>query len=164
MCQLSYLYHTFCQAIDHSKEIRVLFCDIKVRHFIGYVTKESYLNYTLVLVQVYLIGLKISCMTVNNVFCLNGVYSNTVTMEAGVPQGSILGPFLFLIYNNDIVSDITSNVKIFADDTSLSMVVENPILTADILNDDLQTINYGANKWLVTFKSAKTESMLISKK
>ena len=83
--------------------------------------------------------------------CLNGVYSNTVTMEAGVPQGSILGPFLFLIYNNDIVSDITSNVKIFADDTSLSMVVENPILTADILNDDLQTINYGANKWLVTF-------------
>ena len=85
-------------------------------------------------------------------------------MEAGVPQGSILVPFLFLIYNNDIVSDITSNVKIFADDTSLSMVVENPILTADILNDDLQTINYGANKWLVTFKSAKTESMLISNK
>jgi len=69
VCQLSYLYHTFCEAIDHSKEIRVLFCDIKVRHFIGYVTKESYLNYTLsVLVQVYLIGLKIICMTVNNVF------------------------------------------------------------------------------------------------
>ena len=68
--------------------------------------------------------------------CLNGVFSNIVTIEAGVPQGSILGPLLFLIYINDIVSDITSNVKLFADDTSLSMVVENPIITADILNED----------------------------
>ena len=96
--------------------------------------------------------------------CLNGVYSNSVTIEAGVPQGSILGPLLFLIYINDIVSDITSNVKLFADDTSLSMVVENPIITADILNDDLQKINSWANKWLVTFNPDKTESMLISKK
>ena len=77
---------------------------------------------------------------------------------------AILGPLLLLIYINDIVSDITSNIKLFADDTSPSMVVEKPLITADILNDDLQTINYGANKWLVTFKSAKTESMLISKK
>ena len=96
--------------------------------------------------------------------CLNGVYSNTVTIEAGVPQGSILGPLLFLIYINDKVSDITSNIKLFADDTSLSIVVENPTITADILNDDPQNINSWAYKWLVTFKSAKTESMLISKK
>ena len=77
--------------------------------------------------------------------CLNRVYSNTVTIEAGLPQGSILGPLLFLIYINDIVSDITSNVNLFADDTSLFMVVENPIITADILNDDLQKIN----AWLI---------------
>ena len=68
---------------------------------------------------------------------------------------AILGPLLLLIYINDIVSDITSNVKLFADDTSLSMVVENPIITADILNDDLQKINSWANKWLVSFNPAK---------
>ena len=62
-----------------------------------------------------------------------------------MPQGSILGPLLFLIYINAIVSDITSNVNLFADDTSLFMVVENPIITADILNDDLQKIN----AWLI---------------
>ena len=44
------------------------------------------------------------------------------------------------------------------------MVVENPTITADILNDDPQNINSLAYKWLVTFKSAKTESMLVSKK
>ena len=44
------------------------------------------------------------------------------------------------------------------------MVVENPIITADILNDDLQKINSWANKWLVTFNPAETESMLMSKK
>ena len=81
-----------------------------------------------------------------------------------MPQGSILGPLLLLICINDIVSDMTSNVKLFADDTSLSMVVENPIITADILNDDLQKINSWTNKWRVTFNPAKTESMLISKK
>ena len=43
------------------------------------------------------------------------------------------------------------------------MVVENPIITADILNDDLHKINSWANKWRVTFNPAKTESMLISK-
>ena len=73
--------------------------------------------------------------------CLNGLYSNTVTIGAAVPQDSILGPLLFLIYINDIVSDITSNIKLFADDTSPSMVVEKPLITADILNDDLQKIN-----------------------
>ena len=72
-----------------------------------------------------------------------------------MPQGSILGPLLLLICINDIVSDITSNVKLFADDTSLSMVVENPIITADILNDELQKINSWANKWLVTFNQTK---------
>jgi len=68
---------------------------------------------------------------------------------------AILGPLLLLIYINDIVSDITSNVKLFADDTSLSMVVENPIITADILNDDLHKLISWANKWLVTFNPAK---------
>ena len=43
------------------------------------------------------------------------------------------------------------------------MIVENPIIIADILNDDLQKINSWANKWLVTFNPSKTESMLISK-
>ena len=50
---------------------------------------------------------------------LNGSYSEYSIIESGVPQGSVLGPLLFLIYINDLEKNIKSNIKFFADDTML---------------------------------------------
>ena len=50
---------------------------------------------------------------------LNGQHSSWTNVQAGVPQGSILGPLFFLIYINDLSDGLTSNPKLFADDTSL---------------------------------------------
>ena len=50
---------------------------------------------------------------------LNGSYSSYSTVESDVPQGSVLGPLLFLIYINDLERNIKSNIKYFADDTML---------------------------------------------
>ena len=64
---------------------------------------------------------------------LNSQYSSWAAIEAGVPQGSILGPLLFLIYINDLFDDLASNAKLFADDTSLFSVVENMTKSANKL-------------------------------
>ena len=59
---------------------------------------------------------------------------------AGVPQGSVSGPTIFLICINNLVQNIDSNIRLFADDTSLYVIVENPLSSASQLNIDLGKI------------------------
>ena len=72
---------------------------------------------------------------------LNGQTSSWADVNAGVPQGSILGPLLFLIYINDLADGLSSNAKLFADDTSLFSVVHNANTTPKELNNDLIEIS-----------------------
>ena len=82
---------------------------------------------------------------------LNGQTSNWKNIHAGVPQGSILGPLLFLIYINDLAENLSSNSKLFADDTSLFSVVRDLNTSANEINDDLKNIEAWAHEWKVSF-------------
>ena len=96
--------------------------------------------------------------------CLNGYASSWLTPNAGFPQGSILGQLLFIIYINDIVNNIRTNIRVFADDTTLYEIVDDPLLTGININIDLRTIMSWAKTWLVMFNAIKTESFIASKK
>ena len=82
---------------------------------------------------------------------LNGQSSSWGVISAGVPQGSILGPLLFLIYINDLTAGLTCNVKLFADDTSLFTIVQDSTTAAKDMNHDLVLIKQWANDWRMSF-------------
>ena len=94
---------------------------------------------------------------------LNGQVSTWKNINAGVPQGSILGPLLFLIYINDLTEDLTTNVKLFADDTSLSSVVHDTQTSANDLNKDLKTINNSVLRWKMILLNKLMKSFVAEK-
>ena len=84
---------------------------------------------------------------------LNGQSSSWTNVKAGVPQGSILGPLLFLIYINNLADGLSSNTKLFADDTSLFSVIHNSVITTLELNSDLSRIKQWASQWKMSFNA-----------
>ena len=82
---------------------------------------------------------------------LNRQTSSWADVSAGAPQGSILGPFLFLIYINDLADGLSSSAKLFADDNSLFSAVHNANPAANELNNDLVKISRWAYQWKLSF-------------
>ena len=86
---------------------------------------------------------------------LNGNCSGWSSVTDGVPQGSVLGPLFFLVYINDLVDNISSDAKLFADDTSLFTVVYDIDVAADKLNRDLEVISNWAHQWKMRFNPVR---------
>ena len=87
--------------------------------------------------------------------------------EAGVPQGSILGPLFFLVYINDLIADLKCNVKLFADDTSLFTIVRESNVAANDMDHDLKLISQWAHDWRMSFipdPQKQTVELIFSRK
>ena len=162
--QLVYLYNEFSKALDENKEVRVVFLDIskafdRVWHW-GLLTKLTAVGFSKNMTDWFHSYLTNREQRV----CIRGVSSSWQKINAGVPQGSILGPTLFIIFINDIVNRINSNTRLFADDTILYKVLNQPISAGIELNTDLTNITNWASEWLVNFQPLKTKSLIISRK
>ena len=98
---------------------------------------------------------------------LNEQTSSWTEVDAGVPQGSILGPLLFLFYINDLPDGLSSNVELFADDTSLFSIVHDIHNFASDLNKDLKTINELTFQWKMSFNpdpNKQAQEVIFSRK
>ena len=149
--QLLFLVHAIHLALDEQKEVRSLFLDMskafdKVWHdgLLFKLQRNGIEGQLLQLFKSYLSNRKQHVV-------INGFESEWGLIEAGVPQGSVLGPLFFLTYINDLENGIISNVKFFADDTSLFSIVTNPTLSAFELNSDLKVIENWASQWKMSF-------------
>ena len=122
--QLLSITHNIFTFFDNGLEVRGVFLDIpkafdKVWHDgLIYKLKQNEIKDTLICL---LIDFLKNCQ---QRVVLNGQSSSWTKVNAGVPQGSILGPLLFLIYVNDLPNGLQSNAKLFADDTSLCSTVQ----------------------------------------
>ena len=83
--------------------------------------------------------------------CVEREKFKLVPVTAGVPQDSVLCSLLFEIYINDLVDNVSSEAKLFADDTSLFTVVYDVDIAADKLNRDLDIISNWAQQWKIQF-------------
>ena len=86
--------------------------------------------------------------------------SDWATVLSGVPQGSVLGPLLFLVFINDLPELVTNYCKLFADDTKLIGVVKNS-LNQKILQEDIDKLVNWSKKWNMEFNEGKCKVMNI---
>ena len=160
--QLIDIVHQICQGIDTKSYTCMIFCDIskvfdRVWHRgLLFKLRQNGIHGRLIdWTENYLSD------RTQKVF-IGSSMSNPKHTSAGVPQGSVLGPLFFLVYVDDIIDNLLSITRLFADDTSLTFTSSNLADLEGILNHDLQIISVWAKQWLVDFNPNKTEAMLFT--
>ena len=162
--QLIDIYHHICQAIDNNQYACMVFCDVskafdRVWHK-GLIFKLKQLGIDgdlLEWISNYLNNRQQRVV-------IKSCKSDFKRTNAGVPQGSVLGPLLFLIYVNDISESLLSLTRLFADDSSLFYSATSIFDIEGIINSDLQVLTNWAKQWLINFNPLKTEAILFTLK
>ena len=151
--QLIEICDVMCKALDKGKEIRIIFLDIskafdKVWHE-GIIQKLRAFGISGRLLDWFADYLRDRKQRV----AVNGSLSEWGDVLAGVPQGSVLGPLLFLTYINDMTGVIDfGQIRLFADNTCLFLEIDNREDNANLINRDLARVNEWSRdlSWFLT--------------
>jgi hypothetical protein len=94
---------------------------------------------------------------------IGGEFSGWKTVTSGIPQGSVLGPLLFVIYINDLPENVHTHVYMFADDTKLFSEISSAA-DVDNLQQDLTALHTWSERWLLRFHPDKCKVLTIGKR
>ena len=92
---------------------------------------------------------------------LEGEPSGSIPVTSGVPQGSVLGPILFLIYINDLPEERISKVRLFADDTAVYLTIGG-MDDSNVLQQDLERLVMWESRWDVKFNPSKCQVVRVT--
>ena len=97
---------------------------------------------------------------------VDGSCSSYIDLVSGVPQGSVLGPLLFIVYTSDLFNMVSNHLVGYADDTTLYAVIPNASKRPDVtasLNRDLESIDNWCCQWQMKLNATKTKTLLVSR-
>ena len=92
-----------------------------------------------------------------------GVESKSSSVTSGIPQGSVLGPLLFVLYINDLPACVDNYIRLFADDTKVFSQSDN-IEGTSTLQEDLDKLQDWSAKWLLRFHPEKCHVLKLGSK
>ena len=158
---LTVISHRISEALDSSFEGRVIALDISKafdqvwhRGLLRKLTSYGISGRLYSTLRSFLLGRKMRVV-------VNGQKSDVFEINAGVPQGSVLGPTLFLLFINDLPADVLKSfINIFADDTTIYGFTSKDLNhqdLADNISGDLSGVVQWGKRWLVSFNAQKTK-------
>ena len=153
-------FESWTQALDNGYGIDVLYLDYR-KAFVSVPHKRLLEKLTIYGVQSKLLRwiqsfLEARLMRVG----IRGSFSDWIKVLSGVPQGSVLGPLLFLLFVNDLPKWITNSMRMFADDVKIWNVIKSDTDSGS-LQDDLDSLTRWSSTWLLKLNASKCKVMHI---
>ena len=160
--QLLETYHSIVKSIDDGNYCCMMFCDLskafdRVWHK-GLIHKLKSYGVSGPILEWFISYLSNRTQKV----MYKNKLSSSQFINAGVPQGSVLGPLLFLLYVNDVAENMRSICRLYADDSSLQQCSNNISVIEDNLNYDLHVLKEWSKQWLLEFNPQKTKVVFFS--
>ena len=158
--------HTLQSSLESGQEARIVQIDFSAAF--------DMVNHQGILYKLSSVGIGGSVLSVLTHFLSNrsqyvlvdGCRSKLVNVVSGVPQGSVLGPLLFLLYTSELFSILENKLVGYADDSTLIAVVPSPcarVTVAESLNRDLVIVNAWCDLWGMKLNASKTKIMIVSR-
>ena len=158
--------HTLQNPLDSGQQARIMQIDFSAAF--------DRVNHRGILYKLCSVGIGGSVLSLLTQFLTNrsqhvlvdGCRSKLVDVVSGVPQGSVLGPLLFLLYTSELFSILENKLIGYADDSTLMAVVPSPgarVAVAESLNRDLSRVSEWCNLWGMKLNAGKTKTMIVSR-